>query len=66
MSIDKMGSRFYMQQGIAGSRNNKLKKPARLKKDIVAEIESTTGLVLHSLMNVNKETLEKLSEAFRV
>jgi hypothetical protein len=65
MAIDKMGSRFYMQQmkGIAATTNKKLKQPVRQKKDIIADIQKLTGLELKSLMNVTKQTLEDLYAA---
>lgn len=68
MAIDKMGSRFYMQQmkGRAATTNNKLKQPSRQKKDIVADIQKLTGLELKSLMNVTKQTLEDLYAAIRI
>lgn len=61
MAIDLQGSRFYMQQIECGARKN-----VRLKADIVADIDAITGLVLPSLINVTKPTLEKLYDALRL
>ena len=63
MAKDPMGSRFYMQQGVASSRNNKLKKPTRLKADIVKDIETILKVELTGLTKADKATLEKLHEA---
>ena len=43
MSIDKMGSRFYMQQGIASTKNTATKKPVRLKADIIKDVQDALG-----------------------
>ena len=74
MAIDKMGSRFYMQQNSRTRRVTRksdgkdftVGNKARLKKDIVADIEKLTGQTLKSLMNVTKPTLEDLYAAICV
>ena len=61
MSIDLMGSRFYMQQ-MSASRGG-TKTPARLKKDIRKDIENKMGLVMPSLMKMTKPDMEAFYDA---
>lgn len=65
MAIDLMGSRFYMQQ-MKGRASKIEKVPTRLKKDIVADIESTMSLTLPSLMNITKPTLEAIYDSINI
>lgn len=59
MAIDLAGPRFYTQQ-LASSRGGTNKAPARLKKDIVLDIEAVIGISLTSLMKLTKPDLEVL------
>jgi len=65
MSIDLQGSRFYMQQ-MSASRGGTAKVSARLKKDIVADIECILKIKLTSLMNITKPDLETIYELLKI
>lgn len=74
MAIDKMGSRFYMQQGNTRRVTRKSdgkdfttgKVKPKLKADIVKDIEGILDVELPGLDKATKVTLEKLHEALRV
>ena len=64
MSIDPAGPRFYTQQ-LSASKGG-TKKVARLKKDIVADIQGVLGFNLKSLKNVTNPDLEVIYDKVNI